>query len=352
MTRAPAWVRRGLLAPLACALDVVLLLASPLLLLVAVLASPVLGGWRPVRLGLITVVFAWRHLGAVLRCLGLWATGRRRHEDAHYAVLGWFVSGVYDAVVRSARVEVDRRGSGVAEAALSACERPVVVLCRHAGEGDSLLAVHELLCRHGRRPRMVMHHALRSDPLIDVLGSRLPNRFIDPRGGDTEREIADMARGMGPDGAVLIFPEGGNVSEERRVKGIERLERDGHEAQAALARDMEHVIAPRPGGALAAIEAAEGADVVLMGHHGFPTGFGELWKLLPRRQVVELRLWLVPAAEVPGTHAERIAWLFERWAALDDWVGERRGVAGTTAPWGAGGPLPGDPQAAAPPWAP
>lgn len=320
----PLLVRRAVLAPLAAAVDAAVLLASPVLLLVAVLLSPLFGGWRPVRLGLIVVTFAARHLAALLACLGLWLTGRSHREAEHYAVLGWFVAGVYDAVVRLARVEVvveASDASDAADAALSGHDRPVVVLCRHAGEGDTLLALHYLLCRHDRRPRLVMHHALRVDPLIDVLGSRLPNQFVDPRGGDTERDIAAMASGLAPRDAVLIFPEGGNVTDERRLRGIERLEQGGHVEQAAWARDMANVIAPRPGGALAAIGAADDADVVVIGHVGFPTGFGELWRLLPHRQVVQLRLWLVPAAEIPDDHDARIDWLFGAWGALDAWVG-------------------------------
>ena len=55
-----------------------------------------------------------------------------------------------------------------------------------------------LLRRHKRNPRIVMHQALALDPLIDMLGNRLPNRFIDPRGGDIEVEIAAMSRDLGP----------------------------------------------------------------------------------------------------------------------------------------------------------
>ena len=63
----------------------------------------------------------------------------------------------------------------------------MVVLSIHSGEGDSLLVLDHLLRRHGRRPRIVMHELLALDPLIDVIGRRLPNRFVDPRGGDIER---------------------------------------------------------------------------------------------------------------------------------------------------------------------
>ena len=115
----------------------------------------------------------------------------------HYAVLRWFVGGVArDGAAGRARardgprVRARRGGAGRAE-------RPLVVLSIHSGEGDSLLVLDHLLRRHRRRPRIVMHEALALDPLIDVIGKRLPNRFVDPRGGDTEVEIAAMSRDLG-----------------------------------------------------------------------------------------------------------------------------------------------------------
>ena len=116
----------------------------------------------------------------------------------------------------------------------------MLVLSRHAGEGDTLLVIHELLCRHNRGPRVVVHEALRLDPVSDVLGRRLPNRFVDPRGGDTEVDIAVMAEELGETAALVIFPEGGNFSPERRLRGIERLDRAGHFEEAGWAREMKH----------------------------------------------------------------------------------------------------------------
>ncbi len=252
----PLPVRRVVIAPGVVLAEVALLVASPLLAILAALASPVFGGWRPVRMLVIAVVYAYRHLGATLACLGLWLTRRGRHEAAHYRVMRWFVSGIHDAIVRIAHVEVRTVESGDAERLLSARDRPVLVLSVHAGEGDSLLVLHRLLCRHGRRPRIVMHEALRLDPLIDVLGERLPNRFVDPRGGDTEGAIAAMAAELDPRAALIIFPEGTNFSPQARQRAIERLERAGLDEEAQWAREMKHLSAPRPGGALAAIAAA------------------------------------------------------------------------------------------------
>ena len=39
---------------------------------------------------------------------------------------------------------------------------------------------------------------------------------------------------------------------------------------------------------------------------------------------VRVRFWRSPAAEVPAGEPDRVAWLYERWQVLDDWVGRQR----------------------------
>lgn len=331
MRRVPPWVvRRGLITPLVLALDVVLLALFVPAWVLALLLSPLAGGSRARRMLAIVAAYAAGHLRAVFALAALWVRGgfgRRMETEpmqaAHYDVMGRFVGRLYDVIVAQARVSVGYAESEAAARVLDTPDRPLVVLARHAGEGDTLLVIHELLCRHGRRPRIVMHEALRLDPMIDLLGHRLPHRFIDPRGGDTEKDVADLARGLDARGALIIFPEGVNFSEASRRRSIERLEAAGHDRQAAVAREMRHVSAPRPGGALAALEANPDADVVIMGHAGFPTGFGEMWRRLPHPQRIEVRLWHEPAESIPAGRAERIDWLFERWQRLDEWVQAR-----------------------------
>ncbi len=328
----PTVVRRLVLAPLVVLLDVAILALSPLVLLLAAVLGPLLGvGTRALRAAYIAFVYAARHLEAVLALLGLWVR-RDASQEAHYDVMRRFVAGVYRAIVRAARVRVTTDESAEAYRALSGSGRPVVLLSRHAGEGDTFLVIYELLCRHGRRPRVVMHEALRFDPVIDLLGERLPNRFVDPRGGDTEVEIATLAREMRGEAAVVIFPEGANFTEERRRRGIDRLVRAGHERQAEVARGMRHVSAPRPGGALAAIEAAPEHDVVFMGHVGFPTSLGDAWRLLPEPQTIEVKLWHEPWDAIPTDPDARIDWLFEHWRRLDAWVEERHAARGDGPP--------------------
>jgi 1-acyl-sn-glycerol-3-phosphate acyltransferase len=325
--RVPFLLRRLVVAPIVIGAELLLLAASPLLAAAAALLSPILGGRRPLRMLALILAYAGAHVAAVGACLLLWAAGRGTQLDPHYAVMRRFVGAVAITALRAARVRIALRGSEAAEAVLAARERPVIVLSIHSGEGDSLLVLDHLLRRHRRRPRIVMHQALALDPLIDMLGSRLPNRFVDPRGGDTEVEIAAMSRGLGPEDAVLIFPEGGNFTVERRLRSIQRLLRRGHHEQAALAEAMQHISAPRPGGALAAIESAPDADVIFFAHHGFPDTKLQAWRELPEVTTVEIELWHVPADALPEGVQERIDWLFEWWGRLDAWVGERKASA-------------------------
>lgn len=106
-------LRRLLLAPLVALVELVVIVLSPVLLLLAVLLSPFFGGWRPVRLVAITVDGMARHLASMLACLGLWIAGgfggkleSDAMQRAHYAVLRWFVAGLYRTITRVARVEV------------------------------------------------------------------------------------------------------------------------------------------------------------------------------------------------------------------------------------------------------
>jgi 1-acyl-sn-glycerol-3-phosphate acyltransferase len=216
----------------------------------------------------------------------------------------------------------------------------VIVLSRHAGPGDSFLLVHDLLRRYRRRPRIVMKATLQFDPGVDVMANRLPNAFVKAtRGADNLviREIERLASGLGPNGALVIFPEGGNFTPRRRVRAIRLLEERRLHEEAAKARELEYLLPPKPGGALAAIAAAPTADVIFVAHTGLDQlmTVGDIWRALPMEQVVKARWWRVPAAEVPAEREAQVRWLYAWWERIDTWIGENRPV-----------PLPRDPSPA------
>jgi 1-acyl-sn-glycerol-3-phosphate acyltransferase len=121
-------------------------------------------------------------------------------------------------VVRAGSIDMDDLdGDGARD------DRPRLVLGRHAGPGDSFLLVREILSWTGRRPRIVLKSTLRLDPVIDVLLGRLPVAFIGPTAADRKaavHAVRELAETMGPDDALLIFPEGGNFTEARRDRAI------------------------------------------------------------------------------------------------------------------------------------
>jgi len=205
---------------------------------------------------------------------------------------------------------------------------PLIVACRHAGPGDSFTLIHALMHWYNREPRVVLKDTLAWDPSVDVVMNRIPARFVSPsKGGQNfEEQIAALARGLDGNDAFVIFPEGGNFTPERRQRGIDRLRKLGLERMARRAEQMTHVLAPRPGGLLAALDAAPDADVVLVAHTGLDhmLTVGDVWRELPMDKVIVMRWWQVPRDEIPVEREARIDWLFEWWEQIDEWVAEHR----------------------------
>ncbi len=316
----PRLLRRLVLAPLLIVLTVVVCALTPLLLLVGLLASR--GRRRVLRLTVVTVVWLAMETAVVFRALVLWITGHGSSEDRYYALCGWFLTRVYSVGSRAFGLVVE-----IQEPLNASADRPVIVLSRHGGPGDSFLIVHFLLNVYGRRPRIVLKAALQLDPALDVVFNRLPNAFV-PDGGVARDhvviEIARLAAGLETPGAMLIFPEGGNFTPRRRMRAIRRLRRQGHRAEAVRAGRMENVLPPQVTGTLAAIEAAPSADVVFVAHTGVDDLLSarDVWRAIPMSQPMRARWWRVPREEVPADERER--WLYDWWETIDAWIAENR----------------------------
>src|SRR6266498_840643 len=115
----PAWVRRLVLVPAVFAVAVIVLAAAPILLLLAVITSPVIfGRWRPVRLLGFLIVYLVTESAGLIAALALWvASGfgwRLRAPwfvDAHYALMRRLLGVLFGAAVRFFRLEVSVHAS-------------------------------------------------------------------------------------------------------------------------------------------------------------------------------------------------------------------------------------------------
>jgi 1-acyl-sn-glycerol-3-phosphate acyltransferase len=328
-------LRRLVIAPAMIGLAVALWATLPLWLIAAAALSPILPGrWRALRLLWLFVVYVTSESVLLVVLLGLWLAagfGRRIRspyfQGIHYDLaqgLLWVLFGEARRVLKL-RIETDGPNPDAHPGT------PLIVACRHAGPGDSLILVHTLMDWYAREPRVVLKNTLAWDPMIDVVLNRIPARFISSnpgKGEDFESQIAELAHDLDGNDAFVIFPEGGNFTPARRRRGIERLRKLGMERMARRAERMTHVLAPRPGGLLAALDAAPGADVVLVAHTGLDhmLTVADVWRELPMDKVITMRWWQVPREEIPEGREAQIEWLFGWWERIDEWITQNRPV--------------------------
>jgi hypothetical protein len=331
-------LRRAVTLP---ALAVLLVLTAALLIPTALISGLI--GLRPggraraARIAVFAIVYTAAEVGGVAWAAWLWLRagfGRRlgapRHQDAHYALLAKLLDVLYRVGSALFALHIDPprsvAGDGAGTPALPATPgRPLLVLSRHAGPGDSFLLVHALLAFVHRRPRIVLKQTLVMDPLIDVVLGRLPHCFVAPGEGGGERataQIRGLAATLGAADALLVFPEGGNFTWQRRIRAIASLRRRGLMRATARAQHLRNLLPPQPAGVFAAIDAAPHADLVFVAHTGLDhmQTVGQVWHGLPLTRTVEVTWWTVPTERVPAQEDARHRWLDDNWSRIDSWI--------------------------------
>lgn len=326
-------LQRVVVAPLVIVVTVLLWSTLPLWLLGAGILSPFVPGWlRPVRLLWVAVVHLSFESVALVELFGLWiASGfgwkirSPFFERIHYDIARAYLVVFFREARRVLRLKIETVGP----APDAHPGEPLLVFCRHAGPGDSFILMYALMHWYGREPRVVLKDSLAWDPMIGVLLTRLPSRLISARPGDgVEAQVGELARNLDHNDAFVIFPEGGNFTPGRRERAISRLRKLGMQRMADKAASMDNVLAPRPGGVLAALDAAPEADVLLVAHTGLDhvVTVADLWHSLPMDKRLLMGWWRIPREEIPPGRDERIEWLFEWWSTVDAWVDEHRPV--------------------------
>lgn len=214
---------------------------------------------------------------------------------------------------------------------------PVIVLIRHASIVDNLLPANLIAGPHGIRLRYVLKRELLADPCLDVAGRRLPNYFVRRGTGEAQEleRVGALARGLGRDEGVLIYPEGTRFTPQRRARAIARIAKR-EPRLAARAERLRHLLPPRLGGVGALLDGAPTADVLVVAHHGFDglRLVSDIWRGGLVGLTVRVQITRVPRSAVPPAGPARTGWVYDLWQDVDDWVERQRptdDLAGTAA---------------------
>lgn len=333
-----AALRRPLTVAAVLLLWVLFAVLTPVVTLVCGLFSLRPGGRaRPVRIAVFALCYLTAELAGLAYAAWLWLRagfGRRigtpRAQEAHYALLATLLRRLYLIGSKLFNVQISTPATVTPHSSASPSlprtpGRPLIVLSRHAGPGDSFLLVHALLTLAHRRPRIVLKESLSFDPLIDVILGRLPHCFVSPgvSGGERATEqIGRITATMGPADALLVFPEGGNFTPRRRLRAIASLRRRGLARASARAHHLRNLLPPQPAGVFSAIDAAAHADLVFVAHTGLDhmQSVGQAWSGLPLTRPVEVTWWTIPTERVPVDQDARLRWLDGNWAEIDAWI--------------------------------
>lgn len=198
------------------------------------------------------------------------------------------------------------------------------IMIRHASIIDNMLPDVLVAGPKGLGIRYVVKRELEAIPVIDIGGRWIPTQFLERVSQDPEGEIATMRRlweDVGPAEAVLIYPEGTRATQQKIARAKEII-REKQPDVAPLAETMVNLLPPRLGGPLGLLDEGAGMDVLFIAHAGFD-GYeyiSDIWAggLVGAR--VRVKMWRVPAAEIPADERGRIEWLYEHWQRMDEWV--------------------------------
>src|SRR6202012_291915 len=110
-----------------------------------------------------------------------------------------------------------------------------------------VLLIDRLLTGFDRLPSVGFQQRVAMDPCVDLIAHRLSPAVLDTADKEEcEARIEEVAAGLRGRGVLVLFPEGGNFTPERRRRAIAKLWRIGGSQGAASAEDRENELSPRP----------------------------------------------------------------------------------------------------------
>ncbi|MAI81086.1 MAG: hypothetical protein CL917_19250 [Deltaproteobacteria bacterium] len=241
----------------------------------------------------------------------------------HYALQHRWAGALFDGAVKLFGLRLEVEGAEALEGG------PILLFMRHATVADALLPAVVASRPYGIRLRYVLKQELRIDPCLDIVGDRLPNAFVQrglPDGSREVARVASLARDLGSQDGVVIYPEGTRFTAGRRARVLEKIKASGDLERWAAVEALKHVLPPRLGGVMGLIDASPNTDVVFCAHTGLErvTRLGDLFSGHALGARLKVRCWRVAAHDIPKDEHGREAWLENEWARVESFVAENQ----------------------------
>ena len=321
------WSRRAVSIPCVTFAWAVMTAVSPVALGVAALLDLVMPGrrWARSRAAIACWWLLFCHLAGLAGALALWLGHLFRRDRAAFFRWNAALQRIWAATLLRSAARIYGLDIAVSAETGVASRTPYLLFVRHASVIDTLLPAGLIAHPHRLEFRYVLKRELLWNPCIDVVGQRLTNAFVERGSTLRQREVhavRTLADRLKPGAAVALFPEGTRFSRRKLQRAIETLGRQGRPALLERARQMTHVLPPRPGGALALLDVAPELDIVFLAHTGLEsaTSLADIWRGTLTGKRVSVRLRRVAATEVPSVPDRRLEWLYDRWLEEDRWI--------------------------------
>lgn len=324
------WSRRLVTIPLFLLATIGATLVVPVLLVLALLATPLPGLRGAVPTTLFIIGYLWCETIGIVSA-GWIALRYRTRDDflrANYRLQYWWAGALMRIAKWLYRLQFDVTGTEALDG------KPGLMLPRHTSIADTIIPMVFYAEPFRVRLRYVLKRELLIDPCLDIVGNRLPNLFVDRSGQDSERArqgVAALVANLAPDEGVLIYPEGTRFSRARHQALMSRYA-DAPAMLAQLAR-WPDLLPPRLGGTMALLAANPGRDLVFCAHTGFEgsSHFSTLVNGAWRGAEVRIHFWRVPFADVPSDRDSQVAFIQAQWDRMQAWI-TAQGAARRDAP--------------------
>ncbi|HRI65673.1 MAG TPA: 1-acyl-sn-glycerol-3-phosphate acyltransferase [Polyangium sp.] len=255
---------------------------------------------------------------AFIRGGRLWGAPKEREIRLTAKAEAWWANAMVQCAIYIYRMRM------VVEGTEDIAGGRVLIFMRHTSILDTMLPLSVIGHPLAKHVRYVMKREVLWNPCVDVVGHRIPTAFV-RRGGTRDssdiEQVMWIAEKLGPEGVVIIYPEGTRFTPEKQAKRLADIAKNSPEL-LERARTLQNVLPPHLGGSLALLSRKTDHDVAFCAHVGIE-GAGKMsdWiggALLDR--TIRIRFFRVPSASVPQSDADRIDWLYQHWQEVDAWI--------------------------------